>query len=282
MEFFYASIKPYMERTIKKLAQMKVSDFVTKDLYAPSVHLLKNPGKLLRPAFVFVGSEIVGSRGSDYSDLAAAVELIHVSSLIQDDIIDKSSARRGTTAVHVKYGVNAAMLAIDALVSKAISLAAPYGNEVIRSLSNAALEMCAGELMDSEQNSKCSKLQQYLRMARLKSASLIGVSLSIVATHKKSAIEKTLYNIGVYAGLAFQIRDDVIDFLEGGASDSGSNIIDVLGTKGGIKHAVSRAVSLNNSYLDRSARLLKTLPKCQGTAMLANYMSLIRLNPNSV
>ncbi|MEM0146945.1 MAG: polyprenyl synthetase family protein [Candidatus Micrarchaeaceae archaeon] len=275
-------IRKQLARTLKKINTMNANDFIIKELYAPSVYLLKSPGKLLRPALVFIGAKIIGEEKQDYTNLASAIELIHVSSLIQDDIIDNSSTRRGIAAVHVKYGSDIAMLTIDALISKAVSFAAAYGKEVMESLSRAALEMCAGELIDAKLASKSTSIKQYLTAAELKSASLIGTSLSIAAIHKKSPLVQRLYRIGLFAGLAFQIRDDVLDFLEGEPDLKGASVIDIIKHDGKrSRPAIKQAVKINNEYIDKALALADTLPKNSGQMLLIKHLKEIRLNQQS-
>src|SRR5271157_2973113 len=84
----------------KKLASFRTSDFVNQELFNPSVHLLKKKGKLLRPTLVLLGAHMLDEKPGKYVDLALAAELVHISSLIHDDIIDRDRSRRGIKAVH--------------------------------------------------------------------------------------------------------------------------------------------------------------------------------------
>jgi len=279
-----ADMESKLQRMLSRIKSFKESEFINKFLFEPSMHLLKNPGKLLRPMLVFIGAEIVDDKSTDYTDLAASIELLHVSSLIHDDIIDKSEFRRGTQSVHSKYGEDAAILAGDALIAKAIQIATPYGREVLDSISGAAMKMCAGEMLDSLHANKPVTLQEYTKIAELKSASLIGTSLSIAGVYSGSKSAEQLYNIGLNAGIAFQIRDDVLDFLEGAEDEAKS-----AGIVRRAKHSlistmdeVKKAVKLNNSYIENAMSLLADLQSSRGSELLAKSIEFIRLDKNAL
>ena len=198
----------------RQIALLDKADFVNSQLYMPSAHLLGRKSKYLRPTLVLLSAYAIGADPKAYVDLATAAELLHTSSLVHDDIIDKDRVRRGVPSVHVKYGVEPAILGGDALISKAIQFSSEYGKQVMDSMANAALEMCAGELLDYSfyKEGKTPNLNQYLEIARLKSASLIGASCSSVPIHLKSRGAKEFYNFGINFGIAFQIKDDLSDY----------------------------------------------------------------------
>ncbi len=203
-----------VKETRKRLSSLSSGEFVSNELFAPATHLLNQNGKLIRPALVFIGAQALDEEPEEFIDLALAVELLHTSSLIHDDIIDGDNRRRETISVHRKYGKEAAILAGDALISKAISLSSVYGPQVMKAISKATMDMCAGEILDYayQRDRKVPDMQRYLQIAGLKSASLIGTACSIAATYKSSKLENELYEFGKDSGIAFQIRDDLAEF----------------------------------------------------------------------
>jgi len=252
------NVKQSLSKTLSKLNSFRSDDFVIDELFRPSTHLLNRKGKLLRPALVFLSAQALREDSLKFVDLAAAIELLHVSSLVHDDIIDKELFRRGKRAVNVVCGNEIAILAGDALISKAIQLSSKYGKEVLYSISSAALEMCAGELLDygSQRSNTKPDVRKYLEIARLKTASLLGTSCSIVSVYKRSPATKELYNYGVNLGMAFQIRDDILDFMEpdGRAknkTEAEANIVELIRQKHGVgtKEALQKAAGLNRSYI---------------------------------
>ncbi len=249
-----------LAKTVSRLDSLGVEDFVDRRLRAPSVYLLSHKGKLLRPTLVFLGAMALHEKLDEYVDLAAAIELLHTSSLIHDDLIDRDSKRRDASSVHAKYGDGAAVLAGDALISKAIQLSSRYGPEVISEIAGSAMEMCAGEMLDvaCQKADAAPTLGAYLRIASLKSASLIGVASAIAAVHRGDALAESMRSFGSAAGVAFQIRDDVMELAgrKGTAapSNGGTNLVLALERRYrmGREKAMRKAIALNNRYLDRA------------------------------
>lgn len=271
-----ASALVFANNRLKKLAN---EEFVEDELYAPCMHLLKNQGKMIRPGLLFSSALILGKKPMDYIDLAAGIELLHTASLIHDDIVDKDAVRRGRDAVHVKYGTEKAVLAGDALIAKAIDFASAYGALAVKRASQAAMDMCAGEILDYNVQSGKQQLDLhgYLRIAQLKSASLIATSTSIVADCIGSDTRDMLYEIGLNIGYSFQLRDDILNHT-GTSSDkenSRPNIVAVLEAHNK-ENPLKTAVKLNNFYVDRAAELLYGLNN-NNTALFEYYLKFLAL-----
>ncbi len=189
--------------------------FSSQNLEKSTFHLLNVNGKLLRPTLVFVGAESVGLNSMKFVDLAIAIEYLHISSLIHDDIIDKDEMRRGIETVHNKYGIENAILAGDALIARAVALSSAYGENVVKKIAEAAFLMCDGESMDfcTQRRNFDMNLGTYMDIATKKTASLISTSISIAAVTEKlgEGIIGRLSKAGELLGVAFQVRDDVIN-----------------------------------------------------------------------
>ena len=282
-----SNIKRSLSKTAARLRALGEQDFVNKQLESPSTYLIRSPGKYVRPLLVFVGATALGKDPGRYVDLAASIELLHTASLVHDDIIDGDTIRRGKSSVHIAYGVDSAILAGDALIAKSILLASPYGSEVISAISEAAMEMCAGEMLDYECQSKreVPSKKRYIEIARLKSASLIGTAASIVAVHERSGDIDALREFGVKVGTAFQIRDDVLNFA--GMNDSRPkstgndasgfrpNIVSVLqAASAGPDDALARALELNNSLIDEACSGLEASASAK---QFKRYADMIRV-----
>lgn len=253
-------------------------DFVNDELFKPSMHLLSKPGKLLRPTLVLMGAQVIKDNPLEYTDLAVAVELLHVSSLIHDDIIDRDMIRRGAETVHVRYGDGAAILAGDALISKAIQLSARFGEPVMDYVARSAMDMCAGEVIDSKCQTEGTipDLNTYLNIAYLKSGSLIGTSCGLVAKYKGMGLAEKLYKFGKDIGVAFQIRDDMLEFIEDKDDIQRTNVVATLmehSFNGNKKAAMKRASELNNYYIERSTRWLQ---RSDSARLLGSYAEFIR------
>ena len=282
MEIEHLRIFPALRKASARLASMNASEFVERSLHGPSVHLLRARSKMLRPSLVLLGAQAVGENPDRFVDLAVAAELIHVSSLIHDDIIDGYRKRRGADAVHVRYGSQAAILAGDALISKAVEIAAQYGPATLKSLSRATMNMCAGEILDYNYRKarKIPTLAQYRKVAYLKSGSLIGACWNAASVYKSGRNAERMYAAGSEMGIAFQIRDDIFDFIRErrkGTSNLVPNAVTSILRDYHVDRysAVVRAVELNNRYIDASG---KRLGGTREGRLLSRYASLIRVS----
>ena len=265
----------------EQLSKLGTSEFIEDGLYAPSVHLIRARGKMLRPALVFMGGLYIGHNDiKNLVDIAVAVELLHTSSLIHDDMIDKDVKRRGVESTHVKYGDELALLAGDALISSAIQRISGYGQTLISIMARTAMEMTAGEALDFrfQRSGTVPTVQEYMRIAHLKSASLISTSVSIAASYSMPEHAKALGEFGMNFGLAFQIRDDVHDFVdgvEGSATSSRPNVVKSI-MRSGVdeKAAIAKAVEMNNAHIKTGLDALESkkrdiFEKYSGAAMLS-------------
>ncbi len=284
-----APTKTNLVKVITRLSSFGSGDFSDKRMLGPATHLLKSPGKLLRPAMVFLGAGMVGEECEPFIDLAAGAEILHTASLVHDDIIDRDVKRRGIAAVHSKYGNETAILAGDALIAKGVMLISKYGVDVTSAMANAALDMCAGELLDHalEEERRMPDAREYLKVARLKSGSLLGTCCSIVPLYKKKEIARELFAFGMNAGIAFQIRDDVLETVDGSerrmnggkkvaAETFRQNIVNILGADQDIgpSEALENAVALNNYFADRA---LGSIKGSAARSALRNYIEFVRV-----
>ncbi|MCL4412670.1 MAG: polyprenyl synthetase family protein [Candidatus Thermoplasmatota archaeon] len=278
-------INAALSRTGKSIESDFKWVFKSSELRDATFHLLSVSGKLLRPGLVFVGSEAIGSNPMEYVELATAIEYLHISSLIHDDIVDKDEIRRGKQAVHVKYGIENAILAGDALIARAVSLSSKYGEQVVSRIAGTAFQMCDGEGLDfSVQNGKIGQdYEGYMEIARRKTASLISTSLSIAAVRegREAVTIRKLETAGENLGVAFQIRDDIINSI--GAADLGKrpgnddllrnrpNVVTVLmADLEDKKKAVSRSIDLMEDFVQSA---ILTLSDFNRITILKKYIN---------
>jgi geranylgeranyl diphosphate synthase type II len=182
-------------------------------LYAPMAYLMKLPAKRVRPAAVLLGCELFDGRVEDALDEALGLELFHNFTLMHDDIMDAAPLRRGMATVHAKWNVNTAILSGDAMLVKAYQLMGR--NTVVAELfSRYALQVCEGQQHDMEFEQRAEVgLHEYLEMIRLKTAVLLSCALQVGAAVAGAPREERehLGQLGEHLGLAFQLRDDLLD-----------------------------------------------------------------------
>jgi heptaprenyl diphosphate synthase len=180
-----------------------------------SLHLLKAGGKRIRPVFVLLAGKFGDYRLDVMKRIAVPLELIHMASLVHDDVIDDAETRRGQLTVKSKWDNRIAMYTGDFIHGKALTIAAQLPNPQIHQiLSNALVQMCIGEMeqirdfFNTEQT-----IRNYLLRIRRKTALLIAIScqLGAVAANADHKTANRLYRYGYNVGMAFQIGDDLLD-----------------------------------------------------------------------
>jgi heptaprenyl diphosphate synthase len=179
--------------------------------------LAASNGKLLRPAFLLIGSGF-GPKADEerVRALAAAVEILHVSTLIHDDVIDEAELRRGRPTLHTRFGTKEAVLAGDWLLTRAFLLSAASSDpDNARALARVIAAICASEIrQDLGKWSYTTSVRSYLRKIAGKTAALFSLSLQAGAQEAKAPrpVAERLRRAGYDIGMAFQIIDDILDF----------------------------------------------------------------------
>ncbi len=182
-------------------------------------HLLSNQGKKLRSSILLEAATCGTESNSDLVRQAAiAVELLHVSSLVHDDLVDEGKLRRGQETVGFKYGNSAAALVGGSLIARAVDLISECGDEAVDLFSNCITRICDGEMYQFQDLHDLDRLPEgYYRVIEAKTASLFELSGQLgasLAGAENSAITK-LTRYGHELGFAFQISDDLLDLLVG-------------------------------------------------------------------
>lgn len=210
----YKNLRPELARIESQLKLSIASE--QPDIKKASMHLLNAGGKRIRPVFVMLSGRFGDVRRSDILNVAVALELIHMASLVHDDVVDNSNLRRGRPTIKAKWDNRVAMYTGDYLFAGALKKMANIQQPAIhRTLSLAMKEMSVGEIIQIRElaNPQMS-LRHYLRRIKRKTALLIAVScmLGARASGADEWVAKTLYTFGYGVGMSFQIMDDVLDF----------------------------------------------------------------------
>ncbi len=196
-----------------------------KKLFEAMRYSLLAGGKRLRPVFVLDFCRMSGGKWEDALDFAAAAEMIHTYSLIHDDLpcMDNDDYRRGRLTNHKVYGEATAVLAGDALLTAAFSFLAraPYSAETriraVELLSGCAgaLGMVGGQVLDMDSESRQCTREEVLAIQSRKTGALIRAAccLGVLAGGGSKAQLKAAETFADYLGLAFQIRDDMLDVI---------------------------------------------------------------------
>jgi heptaprenyl diphosphate synthase len=180
-----------------------------------SLHLLKAGGKRIRPVFVLLAGEFGTYKLETMKHIAVPLELIHMATLVHDDVIDDADTRRGQLTVRSKWDNRIAMYTGDYIFAKALGVITKIANPVVHQImSKAIVEVCIGEMeqirffFHTEQT-----IRDYLLRIKRKTALLIAIScqLGAKAAEAPDYVSSKLYDFGYNVGMAFQIRDDILD-----------------------------------------------------------------------
>jgi len=180
-------------------------------------------GKMLRPALTLLSGQAVGPLKTDHIELAAIVEMIHLASLLHDDVIDQARTRRGQTSANVLWGNTQAVLLGDYILSRAFAMAAalnlPSAAEVMCQTAEA---ICTGEIRQNlRKGDRDLSESEYLTIIEAKTASLFGgcCYLGALAGCAEPSVCQSTRQYGMALGMAFQITDDLLDILGSSAQE---------------------------------------------------------------
>lgn len=180
------------------------------------LHLTQAGGKRLRPALCFFGA-YGGENKQQVLDLAVSLELIHMATLVHDDVIDNAATRRGVPTANVIWGTHRAVLSGDFLFARAFSLIASSGlTKVVGVLSDVVSSMCEGELMQEHDLYDCSQNEeQYFSRTAKKTADFIAAScqLGALVAGYPDGRSNSLHRYAHSLGIAFQLTDDILDII---------------------------------------------------------------------
>ena len=219
-----AYIKSLQDRASAELRQRLAVPGIAPALEEAMQYAVQNGGKRIRPVLAYAAAEAVGGALADADSCACAVELIHAYSLVHDDLpaMDDDALRRGQPTCHIRFGQATAILAGDALQSLAFEvLSQPSGKAqdiaaMVSTLAHAAgwQGMVAGQSIDIDAAGTAKDENELARMHRLKTGALINASVRLGALSTGRATPEQLRSLETYAGcigLAFQVKDDILD-----------------------------------------------------------------------
>jgi len=187
-------------------------------LYEPVTYMMGMGGKRIRPVLTLIANEMFEGNLNEAIKPALAMEMFHNFTLVHDDIMDRSELRRGNLTVHKKWDQETAILSGDVMLVLAYELLNKTNleklPEVLNVFSATAKKVCEGQQLDMTYESTDDvSLDQYIGMIGKKTASLFAGSLKIGALVAGCGAgdAENLYQFGHYAGIAFQIQDDILD-----------------------------------------------------------------------
>ncbi|MBT4881117.1 MAG: polyprenyl synthetase family protein [Flavobacteriales bacterium] len=187
-------------------------------LYEPIDYILGLGGKRMRPILVLMAHQLFDKNIEKAISPALAIEVFHNFTLLHDDIMDKAPLRRGQQTVHEKWNANVAILSGDTMLVQAYQLMADVDKSIVKPtlevFSKAAIEVCEGQQWDMDfETQENVSIDDYLKMIECKTAVLLGAALQIggITAGAFTQEQEHLYEFGRNMGIAFQLKDDLLD-----------------------------------------------------------------------
>ena len=206
-------VNPFLQAVTQRLIQ-QANDFDPKIVpYAQSA--LNGSGKHLRPTLVALAADSIGKISDAHVTAAVIIEMVHLATLVHDDVMDEAEIRRGQLTIAANWGNEIAVLFGDCLFAQALKLAASFPTtEVCRAVAMATNTVCTGEILQTQhrRNFELSR-REYFRVIEMKTAELFTLSCDLAAFLGNARAEQraALRQFGAAFGTAYQVYDDCVD-----------------------------------------------------------------------
>ncbi len=187
-------------------------------------HVERYRGKMLRPSLTLLCALAAGGRAADFDtaisdsqvSVAAVCEMVHMATLVHDDVLDEADTRRSGQTVNRLHGNETAVMLGDLLIASAFRLCAAIDAPTALAVGRASVELCEGELLQLHHRDSWSIDEPtYFEIIKRKTAALIAVACELGATHggASPSLAASMAAFGRHLGIAFQIQDDLLDIL---------------------------------------------------------------------
>lgn len=208
-------VRPQLKQ-VDSLLRKQVQDFDPG--VEPYVDYVCNTnGKRLRPALTILTGGALGPVAEDHVKLGSILELIHIASLVHDDIIDGADIRRKVATPNVKWGDGLAVLLGDALFSHALMLSTDFDDlHLSREIAKAAREVCQGEIIQTQRRFDLTLTKKdYFRLLEMKTGALFAAATGLAAyiSGADKETQEDLFQFGMKLGTAYQLYDDCLDLV---------------------------------------------------------------------
>ncbi len=285
----YENIKKLCKDELLIIEDIMVENIkVRKDLESNIINFLKSPSKRIRPLLSLlylhsIGIEITKS----HYEILAAIELMHNASLIHDDIIDQSDIRRGLKTISYKFGNKLGVICGDYILSTAMGLLISQNSiEIINLTTKTLKNMCMGEINQHFDRFKIGTIEKYIEKSKNKTGYLFQTVIQAPLILSKLSEDRIRIasEFGLNFGIAFQIRDDILNLLRDDKSkpyrsdlDDGIYTAPVIyaGSRENYLQGVEKAGCLLNNYIDKAKVNLQNLNKNDYSLALLKLLELL-------
>ncbi len=300
----YADIRQLAKDEIEFIEKFMVQNVKTREpLNSHIINFLNAPSKRIRPLLsILFYKSLYGNISDEKLKALASVELIHSASLIHDDIIDESDTRRGLKTVACEFGNKLGVICGDYLLSVAMKIVTELGSvELLKNFSNTLNKMCIGEINQNFDRFKISTIEDYIEKSKNKTAYLFETALiTPFICHsesfnneilrlksqngEKSLIKQMASDFGINTGIAFQIRDDLMNLTSSDSSKPVRNDITegiynapviYAGSPDNYVNGLEKTRDLLNNYIKTACANIEKLPQNVYKKGLENFLELL-------
>jgi octaprenyl-diphosphate synthase len=206
-------LEPFLQAVSKRMGE-QINAFEA-DLASYAEYALTAQGKQLRPALVGLSANATGKIQDAHVTVAVIIEMVHLATLVHDDVMDEATIRRGRPTLAANWGNEISVLLGDCLFARALELAASFPTtEVCRAVSSATNTVCAGEILQTQRrgNLHCTRAE-YLKVLAMKTGELFALACDLGACLSGAPAQQreALRSYGLALGTAYQIYDDCLD-----------------------------------------------------------------------
>jgi len=258
-------VEPFLEAVNRRLA--KQVEAFDSNLSPYADYALNGQGKHLRPALVALTANALGKVNDEHITVAVIIEMVHLATLVHDDVMDEAEIRRGQLTVAANWGNEIAVLFGDCLFARALALAAGFPTpEICRAVALATNTVCSGEILQTQHRCDFNfNREKYFKVLEMKTAELFALSceLSALLSGAPADHRAALRAFGLAFGTAYQVYDDCLD-LFGSESTAGKSLGTDL-TKG--KLTLPVLLALERADAPDRARLQNLIRSWQPTSL---------------
>jgi octaprenyl-diphosphate synthase len=206
-------VQPHLDQVESRIVEQAAAFDPSIEVYVS--YAIGGRGKRLRPLVALLSGGATGEITSEHVDLAVIVELIHIATLVHDDVMDEAERRRAQPTVNARWGNSLSVLLGDCLFAHALNLSTRFENsEIGRAIARASREICSGEMIQTQRRFDLGLgVEDYLRIVKMKTGSLFAAAAELGATLSEAepGTIETLKDFGMRVGTAYQIYDDCLD-----------------------------------------------------------------------
>jgi octaprenyl-diphosphate synthase len=206
-------VEPFLEAVSKRLA--KEVEAFDADILPYADYALNGQGKHLRPALVALTANALGKASEAHVTVAVIIEMVHLATLVHDDVMDEAEIRRGRPTLAANWGNEIAVLFGDCLFANALELAASFPTpDVCRAVAVATNTVCSGEILQTQHRRDFQfTREKYFKVLEMKTAELFALSCELSAYLSGTSAEQrlALRQFGLAFGTAYQVYDDCVD-----------------------------------------------------------------------